>query len=124
MTGVDEKRGMTCIICPRGCEMTLMGDENGRWLVSGNECEKGLDYAMEEVTAPKRVLTTTVALEGARLRLLPVRSSAPLPKESLFECMKIISERAARAPVRMGDVIIGDIMKLGVDIIATRDVMQ
>jgi CxxC motif-containing protein len=66
------------------------------------------------------VLTTTVALAGGSLPLLPVRSSGALPKESLFECLQMLSEIERHCPVDMGDVIVSDILDTGIDIIATR----
>ena len=44
---------MTCLLCPRGCLLTV--SDNGE--VSGNYCPRGLIYAKQEMTAPKRTLT-------------------------------------------------------------------
>ena len=114
------EKKITCIICPNGCELTLRQDRKGQWSVSGNECDRGPDYALEEMSSPKRVLTTTIALAGGNLALLPVRSSVALPKESLFECLQVLSGIEILCPVEMGDVIVRDILDTGIDIIATR----
>ena len=59
-----ETRVMNCIMCPMGCEMTVTV-ENGKVIdVKGNTCPRGAKYANDEVTAPKRMLTTTVRIEA------------------------------------------------------------
>ena len=115
-----KEKTITCIVCPKGCDLTLRQDRKGQWSVSGNDCDRGPDYALEEILSPKRVLTTTVALAGGSLSLLPVRSSGALPKETLFECLQMLSEIERHCPVDMGDVIVSDILDTGIDIIATR----
>jgi len=114
------KKTITCIICPKGCDLTLRQDRKGQWSVSGNECDRGPDYALEEMSSPRRVLTTTVALAGGSLTLLPVRSSGALPKGMLFECLEVLSGIEMHSPVSMGDMVAADILGSGIDIIATR----
>ena len=95
---------------------------NGQWSVFGDDCDKGPDYSLEELFFPRRVLTTTIALAGGRLPLLPVRLSESLPKETLFDCLHVLSCMEGECPVAMGDVIVRDILDNGIDIIATRSV--
>ncbi len=77
---------------------------------------------MNELTNPVRVLTTTVKVKGGELPMAPVKSEKPLPKGMLRECMEVISVFAAEAPVKMGDVLIKDILGTGVNIVATGNV--
>jgi CxxC motif-containing protein len=88
----------------------------------GFTCERGRTYAKSEVTAPKRVLTTTVNLKGGTLRLLPVVSRQPLPKDKIFACVRCLASTEVQAPIKEGDLVYGDILGLGVDIVASRDV--
>lgn len=115
------KRKISCIVCPMSCvgEVLLEGDRITD--VTGLTCQRGRDYAREEVTAPKRMLTTTVRVLGGELPLLPVVSRAALPKDKIFACARCLSDVVVKAPVREGDVICGNILGLGVDIIASRD---
>jgi len=111
-----------CIMCPLGCAVTVKSDDKGEIKeIIGNSCKKGEAYAREEFTSPKRVLTSTVAVEGADIARLPVRTSGLVPKDRLFDCMKEIAKIKAKAPVKLGDKIIADLLGLGVDVIATRD---
>lgn len=112
---------MNCIMCPMGCELTVTL-ENGAVLdVKGNTCPRGAIYARNEVTAPKRMLTTTVAVAGGALPLLPVVSADVLPKERVLECARYLRGVKVQAPVKAGDVIVENILGLGVNIIASRD---
>jgi len=113
---------MNCIMCPRGCEMTVTLDENGKFVnVTGNTCPRGARYAEDEVTSPKRMLTATVTIEGGFLPLLPVVSEDVLPKESILDCASYLRRVKVKAPVKAGDVIVPNILGLGVDIVASRN---
>ncbi len=116
-----ETRVMNCIMCPMGCEMTVTIEDGSVTNVTGNTCPRGPVYAKDEVTAPKRMLTSTVAIEGGMLPLLPVVSASVLPKGRILECASYLRGVKVQAPVKTGDVIVKDILGLGVDIIASRD---
>ena len=87
--------------------------------VEGFSCRRGEEYARNEFTHPVRILTTTVALENAAQPLLPVRSSVPVPKELIPECIKVLRVLTVTAPVKCHDVIVADILGTGSDIIAS-----
>ena len=116
------KRDMVCIVCPMGCRISLEEDPSSPkgYKVTGTTCKRGEDYAIKEVTAPTRMLTSTVRIEGARLPRLPVRTSGAIPKEKLFECMTMIDQLVERSPVTMGQVLIENLFGTGMNIIASR----
>lgn len=116
------KRELICIGCPMGCRLSLEEDRTAPrgYRVTGCGCKRGEDYAIKEVTAPTRMLTSTVRIEGARLPRLPVRTSSAIPKERLGECMALIGELREHSPVKMGQVLIKDLLGTGVDLIASR----
>ncbi len=111
-------KNLICIVCPRGCHLTI--DENMN--VSGNTCKRGEVYARNEVTHPTRMITSTVRIIGGELERLPVATSAPIPKEDIFKVMAEINKASINAPVKIKDVVIKDVLGLGVDIIATRNI--
>lgn len=115
------RKQYVCIVCPMSCNIELT-DEDGVLTVSGNACKRGEDYAKNEYTAPKRVITTTVGLRGARLRCLPVISSGAVPRDLLRDCMSLLYSIAVDAPVKQGDIIVPNILGTGVDIVAARSV--
>ena len=111
---MSETRVMNCIMCPMGCEMTVTIEDGKVVDVKGNTCPRGAKYAHDEVTAPKRMLTTTVRVEGGML---------PLLKEKVLDCAAYLRGVTVKAPVKTGDVIVEDILGLGVNIIASRDML-
>lgn len=118
-------REMICVACPIGCSLVVELDKSGSVLaVAGNQCKRGEEYAVTECTAPTRTLTTTAKVLGGVHPLVPVRSSKPLPKESLIESVKLINAVKVKAPVKIGDVIIANILDTGVDIIASNSCPQ
>lgn len=125
---MSDKKEIICIICPEGCHIGLAAgspDSGGHINpadIYGNKCKRGRTYALNELTDPVRVLTTTVRVEGGDMPLAPVKSEKPLPKGLLLDCMDIINGFTAKAPVKRGDVLIKDILGTGVDIVATGDV--
>lgn len=108
-----------CIECPLGCEM-VVERRDGDLVVGGNICPRGESYAMREATDPRRVLTTTVFIDGAVHPLLPVKSAQPLPKDRVDECLRMLATVRVEAPVECGDSVCEDICNTGIDIVATR----
>ncbi len=117
-----EKRNLICVACPLGCPITVTLDDNGAVTeVTGNTCKRGDTYAHTEVTNPTRMLTTTVRVVDGKSYVVPVKSANPIPKGMMFDCMEVINKATVKAPVKIGDVVIENILGTGVDIIATND---
>lgn len=111
---------LICIECPKGCNLSI--SENLE--VSGNSCHRGKVYAINELTNPKRILTSTVKISGSFISRLPVISSVSIPKDKLFDVMNAINSIEVKAPINIHEVIISDVCNLGVDIIATRSLKK
>ena len=106
-------RHLTCIICPRGCTLTVDNDLK----VLGNICPRGEKYAIAECTAPMRTVTATVRVHNREDMMLPVKTEQPVPKEKMLEVMTALRSMTVDAPIAPGSVIIPDIF--GTKIIAT-----
>ena len=118
---LNEKQ-FICIMCPLGCAITARSDNKGNITeIIGSKCPKGEKYIRDEHTKPMRVLTSTVHVDGGLFSRLPVRTSGLIPKDRIFDCMKELYKVKAKAPVKIGDILVKDIFGLGVDIIATRE---
>jgi CxxC motif-containing protein len=122
MSGID--REIVCIVCPTGCRIRVSGPDGQHLEVSGNECRRGEEYALKEITDPRRTLITTVRIEHGSLRRLPVRTNREIPKKSMFACMEVINRVRIEAPVEIGQVIIPDILCTGADVVATRSMAR
>lgn len=117
-------RELICVSCPLGCRLSVeLGENNEVLSVTGNNCKRGEKYAISECTNPVRMLTTTMKVHGSRLPVVPVKTSQPIPKGKMFECMKVINSEVVDAPIKMGDVLICNICDTGVDIVATNDTL-
>ncbi len=113
---------LPCIICPRGCQISVTHKDGMVLSVTGNSCERGDEYARCEVTAPVRTLTSIVKVTGGDRAVLSVRTDHPIAKEKVEEAARIIRRTEVCAPVELGDVVIKNILGSGCDIIATNSV--
>ena len=114
-------REITCITCPVGCVVQVETEDGKILSMEGNGCARGARYVQAEVTAPVRMLTTTVRVDGGDHPLVAVKTAAPIPKELVIPSMKVLSEAVAKAPVHRGDIIVKNVLGSGVDIISTTE---
>ena len=114
-----------CIGCPLGCrlELDVVETPGGQLVeiveVRGNSCRKGDEFAREEHVDPRRTVTTTVAIEGARWPRLPVRTTGTVPKARVRDVCAALRSVRVHAPVRIGDMVLPNVLGLGVDVVAT-----
>ena len=106
-----------CTLCPKGCHMTV--DEQN-FTVTGNECKRGIDFGISELQNPVRVITSTVKINGAIHRRLPVKTTAAIPKHLIHDAMRLLDSVELTAPVEIGQVVVEDICGTGVAFVANR----
>lgn len=111
-------RELTCVVCPVGCRARVYveGGKAVRW--ENLECRAGEEYVKREVELPLRDFFTVLRVKGGGV--LPVRSTGPLPREKLREAVRRLAAVEVEGPVRVGDVIVRNL--LGVDVVATWEV--
>ena len=116
---------ITCIMCPLACWVTVTTDDEGN--VTGTadyQCKEGVKYAIAELNFPGRILTTMVLTEGSSHKLLPVRTSKPVLKNHLMELMHSLAQIKVKPPIKMGQIIVSDINKMGVDVVSTDGLLE
>ncbi|MCX5751868.1 MAG: DUF1667 domain-containing protein [Candidatus Saganbacteria bacterium] len=118
-----ETRKLTCIDCPKGCQLSIETDNGKVMGISGNQCKKGEEYAKQEIENPMRILTTTVIAEGLPLKMIPVRTSGPIPKAKLKEAIEAARKTKITKPVQAETIITKNFLDLGVNLIATREIL-
>ena len=111
-------RELTCIVCPQGCNIKVEIEEGKPTKIEGNTCKRGYDYAYSEVTNPVRTLTTTIKLENGEM--LSVKTDKPIPKGLIFKCMEEINKIKVKAPIKLGEILLENILNTGSNIIATK----
>jgi CxxC motif-containing protein len=110
---------MICIVCPMGCHMNV--SKNGDGInIEGNQCDRGRKYATDELTNPLRTVTSTVKITGSSISRLPVKTENPIPKDKMFELMRILKKVEVRSPIKTGDIILNNVLSTGVNIISTK----
>ncbi len=117
-----EKVSLICIGCPLGCPLEAEMDKGQVLTVSGHTCKNGEKYARKELTAPTRIVTTTVKVLGGTLPAVSVKTATDIPKAKLFDCVKALKDLVLQAPVEIGAVVLADVAGTGVDIVATKTV--
>lgn len=108
----------TCIVCPRGCHLTV--DDNNK--VSGNFCIRGEKYALSEITNPTRMITTIVRVKNRKDTMVSVKTSEAVSKKLIFDILKELENISVNAPCHIGDVLIHNILDSGADIIITKEI--
>jgi CxxC motif-containing protein len=117
---------LICVICPNGCELQAkVLQEEDRFTVSeisGNLCEKGPEWARQEIVNPMRTIASSVLVEDGDFPMASVRTDSPISLKDIFQVMNEIKAVKLKAPVRIGDVVIKNVAGLPCNIIATRNV--
>ena len=119
----EGSQDIRCIVCPTGC-LVHVENVNCELIIEGHSCKRGEVYARDEFIAPKRILTTTMRVENGFLPLIPVRSDKPILKEMLENTLREIAVMNPKAPIKMGDILIENVLGLNVNIIASRDLIK
>ena len=113
---------MTCIQCPIGCRLKVSLNDSGEAVsVEGNNCGRGVKYAKEEVKDPRRVVCSTVVIEGGKgdETMLSVKTQETVPKGMIFQVMEDIKTLRVHLPVEIGQIIKENIGGTGVNLVAT-----
>lgn len=110
-----------CISCPIGCPLRLVHEGSQILEIEGQECSRGAKYARQEFTDPRRTFSTTVPIRFALHERLPVKLTAPIPRDRIPDAMAAIRTILAEAPVQLGQVLLHDVAGItGVHLVACR----
>jgi CxxC motif-containing protein len=117
---VEEK--IICIGCPLGCRTALKINDQGEVAeITGYKCKEGRQYVSEEYRNPARILTATILTENSFRPLLPIRTNRPILKTKLREATLALARVKVKPPVRVGQVILPNLLNSGVDVVAADD---
>ena len=117
---MDEMVKVICVTCPRGCTLEARKDGETVLDVLGGGCKRGKEYVKSELTDPRRMVATTVRIDGTQHPLLPVYTSMPFPKKRIPELLCELRTIQVKAPVEMGEVVLADVLGTGIDVLASR----
>lgn len=117
-----EIKELVCIGCPLGCNLKVEIGEDKSMEVTGNTCPRGADYAKKELTDPRRIVTSSVRVNGGHLPSVSVKTKTDIPKDRIFDCVKALKDVELDAPVVIGQVVVENVAGTGVTVIATKNV--
>ena len=107
---------LTCIMCPMGCSLTVTKTKEG-YKVSGNTCARGELFGKEEVTSPKRIITSLIKTAKG---VTSVKTTMPVSKKLIFDVMKEIDKVQVKS-AKIGDVVIKNVLNTGADVVVTKN---
>ncbi len=110
---------LICIVCPKGCHLQV--DETNGFSVSGNSCPRGAEYGKNEISDPRRTITSTVVIKNAVYRRCPVRTDRAVPKAKMFDVINALRDISLTSPVHRGDIVLSDAAGTGANVIVTKD---
>ncbi|WP_244833008.1 DUF1667 domain-containing protein [Clostridium sp. BJN0001] len=114
-------KNLICICCPKGCHLKVDTDLKK---VEGNSCIKGEEYGINEVTNPVRTVTSTAKINSINFAVIPVKTDKPIKKDLMLKCIKEINKINAKCPVKVGDVLLKDVLETGVNIVASKTILE
>lgn len=108
---------LTCIRCPMGCVMTIekAGEE---FVVTGNTCPRGKEYAISEMTNPVRSFSVSVRVSGGERGAVAVRVDRAVNKKYILPIAEFARHTVISAPVTEGQIIAKNVCSSGADLIA------
>lgn len=127
-TNTIETLRFSCTTCPSECLLTVEVERDADGAVAevhsviGNSCPRGDTFARQELTCPMRVLTTTIAISGGDETLLPVRTAEAIPLALHAQAMDLIRGLVVNAPIRMGDVVLENLLGTSINLIASMNI--
>ena len=104
-------------MCPIGCELTI--DEKQK-IVSGNICPRGKDYGLNEITSPKRIVTSLIK---TKFGTITVKTSCSVEKDLIFKILDTLknldTSNIQENTYKTNDILINNICNTNADIVVT-----
>ena len=117
---MEETVKVICVTCPRGCTLEALKNGNTVLEVTGGGCKRGKEYVKGELTDPRRMVATTVKIQGAIHPLVPVSTSKPFPKKQIPDLIRLLRIVEVKSPVKVGEVVLKDVLASGIDVLVSR----
>ena len=110
------EKKFTCIRCPIGCSLTVKKYADGKVLVSGNSCARGEEYGKQELTEPRRTITS---IKETKFGTLSLKTDTAVKKEQYFDVLKEIANKKVAKNYQIGDVFIKNVLGTKSNIVVT-----
>jgi len=117
-------KNLICIGCPMGCPLVVELQDGKVIKITGHTCKRGEDYAIKEVTNPRRTITSIIPVVNGEIEMVSVKTKTDIPKDKIIDCMMALKGLTVQAPVSIGDVIVADLCGTHVPLVATKSVRK
>ena len=132
-----EAKEYICVLCPNSCQVSVtlrhndaasspgtppLVDNGTIHSVTGHRCDKGKEWVIGEIVEPKRVFLGSVTVSNGVFETVSVKTSGPVPLKYLEILGAYTHSLVVEAPVALYRKVSANVLNLGVDLIATREV--
>ena len=117
------KKKVTCVVCPNGCELEVWLDDTNQINVEGIECKRGYEWAVQELIDPRRTIASSILVDNGDWPLVSVKTDRPIALADIPKVMDAIKAVHVQAPVKLGETIIANVAGTDASIIATRNII-
>jgi len=114
---------LVCIVCPIGCRVCAE-EKDGQFIISGNRCKRGAEFAETELTAPMRSVCTTVRTIFDDVPVLPVRTKCEIPKKLIPELIHALAAVVISQRIGIGETVLENFLGTGCDVVATSNMLK
>ena len=126
-SGIFSEEEIICIMCPLGCRLNVRvkmeNNEKEVIEMDGHTCKRGQEYAREEVTDPKRILTATCRISSAgRVLRFPVKTDSPIPVDCIPEVLRKLYALSIEEPVEAGEIVLKNVDGRGTNVVSTKSI--
>lgn len=116
-----EESEIICVTCPKGCTLKILHEGNQLIDVLESGCKRGKEYAICELTDPRRMVASSVKVKNGLHPLVPVYTASAFPKPLISQLSIVLREIELTAPVYINQVVLSNAINTGIDILASRD---
>ena len=113
-------REFTCIVCTNGCNLNVDDNLN----VTGNLCPRGKEFAINEITNPKRTITSTCKTIYENVPVIAVKSDGEINKDDVIKVVDEIKKVTIDSHKKIGDVVISNVINSGVNIVISSNALM
>ncbi|MBE6357185.1 MAG: DUF1667 domain-containing protein [Lentisphaerae bacterium] len=112
---------LICISCPRGCHLEIR-EQGDSWQITGNSCPRGIAYARQEVSDPRRIVTAVVPCKNPEHPFVAVRTDLPCPKAMIPGLLNRLYRTEVKKSIKNGDIVLKNVDNSGISVIVTENI--
>ena len=93
-------------------------------MCSKADCYRSKEFAVNEVTDPKRTVTSTCKTSFKDIPVVAVKTSGEIRKEDINKVIEEINKVTINKRMKIGDVVIENVLNSGVNIVISSNILM